>query len=143
VTAGVDLGADTRGPAYVNGIEAELQSLVANLVDNAVKYSPDGGTIRVSVEMTDSDVALRVSDHGIGLPAGASQRVFEPFNRAANVFAGNIPGLGLGLHICRQIVQRHGGRIWADSPGEGLGTTVHVTLPYAPPVKRGRRANKP
>lgn len=106
-----------------------LDQVVSNLLDNAIKYSPDGGTIHISLEAGDNGALVRVRDEGIGLPAGAAERVFEPFNRAANAFAGNIPGVGLGLHISRQIVQRHGGRIWAESPGEGLGTTLHVWLP--------------
>jgi signal transduction histidine kinase len=106
-----------------------LGQVITNLLDNAVKYSPTGGTICVSVEDDDDGALVRVRDEGIGLPVGAAERVFEPFNRAANAFARNIPGLGLGLHICRQIVQRHGGRMWAESPGEGQGTTIHVWLP--------------
>jgi signal transduction histidine kinase len=119
-----------------------LGQVVSNLLDNAVKYSPAGGTIHVSLEVADTGAMVRVRDEGIGLPAGAAERVFEPFNRAANAFAGNIPGLGLGLHICRQIVQRHGGRVWAESPGEGLGTTVHVWLPQRTP-RRASRLRQP
>jgi signal transduction histidine kinase len=116
-----------------------LGQVVSNLLDNAFKYSPAGGTIHVSLQAADTGALVRVSDEGIGLPPGAADRVFEPFNRAANAFAGNIPGLGLGLHICRQIVQRHGGRMWAESPGEGLGTTVHVWLPQRRPTTSTRR----
>ena len=68
-------------------------------------------------------------DAGIGLPAGATEAIFEPFRRAPNAHQRNIPGMGLGLYICRHIVQSHGGRIWAESPGEGSGTTVSVWLP--------------
>jgi two-component system, OmpR family, sensor kinase len=106
-----------------------LDQVVSNLLDNAVKYSPAGTTIHISLEAGETGALVRVRDEGIGLPAGSAERVFEPFNRAANAFAGNVPGLGLGLHISRQIVQRHGGRMWAESPGIGLGTTVHMWLP--------------
>jgi signal transduction histidine kinase len=75
---------------------------------------------------------VEVRDPGIGLPAGAAEAIFEPFGRAPNATARQIPGLRLGLHICRQIVERHGGRIWAESPGEGRGATMRAWLPSAP-----------
>jgi signal transduction histidine kinase len=81
----------------------------------------------------DGGVLLSVDDPGIGLPPGASTTIFEPFGRARNAETSSIPGLGLGLHISRGIVERHGGRIWAESKGEGRGTTVHVWLPSRPP----------
>src|SRR5579859_3460615 len=111
-------------PCALQADPDRLGQVISNLLDNAVKYSPSGGTIHISVEDGDAGALVRVRDEGIGLPDGAAERVFEPFNRAANAFARNIPGLGLGLHICRQIVQRHGGRMWAESPGEGKGTTI-------------------
>ena len=120
-------------PCRLIGDPDRLMQVLRNLLDNAIKYSPAGGTISVSLEMTEGGLLLRVRDEGIGLPAGAAERMFEPFNRAVNALAGNIPGLGLGLHISRQIVQRHGGRIWAESPGEGQGTTLCVWLPSTRP----------
>jgi signal transduction histidine kinase len=115
---------------------ARLEQVFANLLVNAVKYSPDGGAIKVYL-VTDGDpdgavVHLRVQDAGIGLPAGTEERVFEPFGRAPNATLRQIPGMGLGLHIARGIVERHGGRIWAESLGEGQGTTLHIVLPCAP-----------
>jgi signal transduction histidine kinase len=74
-------------------------------------------------------VTLSVTDHGIGLPAGQEMRIFEAFGRASNATAQQIQGLGLGLAICRQLVEVHGGRIWASSPGEGQGTTISMWLP--------------
>jgi signal transduction histidine kinase len=127
-------------PCYALADPDRLAQVVTNLLDNAVKYSPAGGTIEISVQPADTGTLVRVRDEGIGLPAGSAERVFEPFNRAANAFAGNIPGLGLGLHISRQIVQRHGGRMWAESPGEGLGTTVYVWLPKPRAARRIKRA---
>ena len=74
-------------------------------------------------------VRLDVRDQGIGLPPGTEESIFRPFGRAPNAAERQIQGLGLGLYICRQIVERHGGRIWAESPGEGQGTLMRVWLP--------------
>ncbi|MDP9375278.1 MAG: HAMP domain-containing histidine kinase, partial [Chloroflexota bacterium] len=106
-----------------------LEQVLTNLLENAVKYSPDGGPIRVMVRPDDAGMLLAVRDEGIGLPPGLAEAIFVPFGRAPNAAGRQIPGLGLGLHICREIVERHGGRIWAESAGEGRGTTVNVWLP--------------
>jgi signal transduction histidine kinase len=83
----------------------------------------------VRVDKQPELVTVSVTDHGIGLPAGQEGRIFETFGRASNAAAQQIPGLGLGLAICHQLIERHGGRIWASSPGENLGTTVAFSLP--------------
>jgi signal transduction histidine kinase len=72
---------------------------------------------------------LSVRDSGIGLPADAAEQIFEPFGRATNALGRNIQGLGLGLYICRQIAEQHGGRLWAESAGEGEGATLRLWLP--------------
>jgi len=106
-----------------------IEQILSNLLDNAAKYSPGGSRVRLSVERTDDGVLMAVHDRGLGLPEGADAVIFEAFGRAAN--AEHVPGMGLGLHICRIIVERHGGRIWADSRGENQGTTINVWLPFA------------
>ena len=111
-----------------------IEQVVTNLLDNAVKYSPGGGAIRIELRRDGEGAALCVRDSGIGLPGEALERIFQPFGRAANAAAQHIPGLGLGLYICRQIVEQHGGRLWAESPGEGQGTTMTLWLPSAEPV---------
>jgi signal transduction histidine kinase len=116
--------------------------VVANLLSNALKYSPDGGPVEVTVRGEGGGAMLAVRDQGIGLPAGAAEAIFEPFGRAENAAARQLPGLGLGLYLCRQIVERHGGRIWAESPGEGQGTTVQVWLPGDEP-SRGEPGEAP
>ncbi len=122
----VAVGEETRPvPADPDRMEQVLD----NLLDNAIKYSPDGGRVEVAVQPDGNGVLIRVRDEGIGLPPGAVEAIFEPFGRAANATRANLPGLGLGLHICRSIVQQHGGRIWAESAGEGQGTTLSVWLP--------------
>lgn len=106
-----------------------VQQVIENLVSNAMKYSPEGGLVEVHIAAEPDGVLLSVKDSGIGLPADSTETIFEPFGRAANAQAKHIPGMGLGLYICRQIVQSHGGRIWAESAGEARGTTVNVWLP--------------
>jgi PAS domain S-box-containing protein len=120
-------------PCAIEGDRDRLVQVLVNLLDNAVKYAPAGGTIRVAVRPEGAGVRLEVSDEGIGLPPGEADRIFEPFERAANAEASGLPGLGLGLSICRGIVEQHGGWIAAESAGEGHGTTVTVWLPCNQP----------
>ena len=105
--------------------------MLDNLLSNAVKYSPAGGEVEVGLWSEAGGYLVKVTDHGIGLPAGQELRIFEVFGRASNAAAQQIPGLGLGLAISRQLVEAHGGRMWASSPGEQQGTTVGVWLPGA------------
>ena len=109
---------------------ARLEQVLGNLLDNAIKYSPDGGNVLVTLAPREGGVLLQVRDQGIGLPPAGADSVFEPFGRAANAEQHHLPGLGLGLHICRGIIERHGGRIWAESAGEGQGATLAAWLPY-------------
>lgn len=107
--------------------EARLEQVLANLLDNAVKYSPGGGPIEVLVDTVGGWAQVAVRDHGLGIPKEAQARLFERFYR---VPAGGPrpPGLGLGLYISRQIVLLHGGRMWFESE-EGKGSTFYFTLP--------------
>jgi PAS domain S-box-containing protein len=120
-----------RGRHMVVADAGRLEQVCENLLDNSFKYSPDGGDVYAEVRSEGGGVLLQVRDQGIGIPAGAADLIFEPFERAANAERRSVPGMGLGLYICRSIVERHGGRIWAESPGEQLGTTVSVWLPGA------------
>ncbi len=123
------LSVEAADRCWVVGDPARLEQVLSNLLDNAVKYSPDGDEVRLTLEPDGEGVLLRIRDEGIGLPPGAPATIFEPFDRAMNAERRHLPGLGLGLYICRNIVEQHGGRIWAESPGEGHGTTVAVWLP--------------
>jgi PAS domain S-box-containing protein len=118
-------------PAHpvVDADASRLEQVLDNLLSNAVKYSPDGGEICVNVDQDGDGVRVTVSDQGIGLPAGQTESIFEPFGRASNAAAEQIPGLGLGLSICRELVEAHGGRVWATSAGEHQGTTLGLWLP--------------
>jgi PAS domain S-box-containing protein len=118
-------------PGRVVGDADRIEQVLTNLLDNALKYSPDGAELRVRLQPKARGVLLEVQDHGIGLPAEAAERIFEPFSRAANAEERQITGMGLGLYICRNIVEQHRGRIWARSAGEGKGTLFSIWLPEA------------
>jgi PAS domain S-box-containing protein len=108
-----------------------LGQVIQNLLTNAVKYSPGGGTIVMAIEDLGDDVRLAVQDQGLGIPPALLPRLFDPFYRVERT-SGSIRGLGLGLHISRSLVEAHGGQIQAESAGEGTGSTFTVTLPRWP-----------
>lgn len=109
-----------------------LEQVLVNLISNASKYSERGSTIHVTAYPEDNGVRVEVRDQGIGLPPDAREEIFQPFGRAAN--AQHLPGMGLGLHISRNIVQQHGGRMGVESDGPGRGATVWFWLPAEPPA---------
>lgn len=104
-----------------------LAQVLTNLVGNGIKYSPEGGEVRVRVSATEDTVSVAVADQGLGLQPQELDEVFAPFARATA--ARKIRGLGLGLHICRAIIEAHGGTIRAESAGHGQGATFSFTLP--------------
>ncbi len=116
-------------PGAVSGDPERIEQVLINLLDNAVKYSPEVAELLVRLQPKARGILLEVQDRGIGLPPGAAERIFEPFSRAANAEHRQITGMGLGLYICRNIVEGHRGRIWASSPGEGRGVVMSVWLP--------------
>jgi len=114
----------------VLGSPEELRTVVFNLFDNAVKYSRESKEIVVDVRTPDLDtVLLSVHDLGIGIPRSELKRIFNRFYRATNPLAGQVKGTGLGLFIVRSIARRHGGDVYAESEGEGRGSTFTVRLP--------------
>jgi signal transduction histidine kinase len=104
-----------------------LQPILANLLANAIKYSPEGSTVNLIVARTDETVIFQIQDRGIGIPAGDREKLFELFYRGENV--GNLPGSGLGLTIVAKLVELQSGQIEVDSK-VGLGTTFTVSLPF-------------
>jgi diguanylate cyclase (GGDEF)-like protein len=113
----------------VHGDPVRLVQILRNLLDNASKYTPDGGEIELSVVVVDDAVVMTVSDSGIGISAETLPRVFDPFVQDTHAIGFNGMGLGIGLTVVRELVEAHGGRIVASSPGKGLGSRFVVTLP--------------
>jgi two-component system, OmpR family, sensor histidine kinase KdpD len=107
-----------------------IERVFANLLENAVKYTPPGTPIEISAAKDQNELVITVSDQGHGIPAGEEERIFAKFHRIA--VEGNEGGAGLGLAICRSIVEAHGGRIWADNSPTG-GAAFHFTLPLSEP----------
>jgi signal transduction histidine kinase/CHASE3 domain sensor protein len=115
-----------------------VQRAVANVLINAIKYSPRGGTITVSLASDNGDASIVVGDHGMGIPAEDVPRIFERFYRASNV--GQIGGTGIGLAGVKQIIEQHGGTIAVES-AQGEGTTVTIRLPLAGPSEHDPQAH--
>ena len=114
----------------VAGNPEELRTAVLNVIDNAVKYSPDGArlTIVLSVE-SDAWVMVSVADQGLGIPQPQLKRIFRRFYRVPNRSILRVKGTGLGLFLVRSIARQHGGDAFAESAGEGRGSTIHLQLP--------------
>jgi signal transduction histidine kinase len=120
-------------PALIEGEARELDRVVVNLVSNAVKYTPDGGTVGVVVVAHDGEVEVRVEDDGIGISPDDQSHLFDEFFRSPDPAASARPGSGLGLSIADRIVRRHGGRIDVESAvGEGSTFTVHLPAARTP-----------
>jgi two-component system sensor histidine kinase VicK len=105
-----------------------IAQVLRNLLDNAIKYSPQGGLIVVRGEVRENEVVVSVADQGVGIAPADLNRLFEKFFRAQSGLGRHVVGTGLGLPICRTIVESHGGQIWAESQ-VGQGTTLYFALP--------------
>ncbi|MFF5996390.1 cell wall metabolism sensor histidine kinase WalK [Lysinibacillus sp. KU-BSD001] len=107
----------------------KLTQVIDNIISNALKYSPDGGNIRFGFTVHDNMLKVMISDDGMGIPKENVGRIFDRFYRVDRARARSMGGTGLGLAIAREMIEAHGGKIWAESE-EGIGTTVFFTLPY-------------
>ena len=117
-------------PARVAGDVDDLRAAISNLLDNAIKYSDKKVSVNVEVANVDEKhVAIRIADHGIGIPRAQLKRIFKRFYRAPGLVMARVKGTGLGLFIVHSIVQRLGGRVFAESPGVGQGSTFTIQLP--------------
>jgi CheY-like chemotaxis protein len=115
----------------IMGDPTRLQQIVWNLLSNAVKFTPNGGRVTLQLRQAGSSIVISVADNGKGIAPAFLPHVFEAFRQEDASISRSRGGLGLGLSITRQLVELHGGRITADSDGEGLGATFTVTLPIS------------
>ncbi len=139
---------------FVAGLPAEdivvqcdalrIEQVFNHLLNNAVTYSPAGGTIKIQLETNDVEVRLSIADQGAGIAPEHLDRIFDRFYRIS-ISPGEerSSGSGLGLAVARATIEAHGGKIWADSPGVGLGATFYCTLPFAPPVETAQLHQTP
>jgi PAS domain S-box-containing protein len=122
---------ESSGQDIVSADSARLQQVVWNLLTNAIKFTPKGGQVQVLLQRVNSHLELSVSDTGIGIPANYLPHVFDRFSQKDSSTTRAFGGLGLGLAICKQLVELHGGAIRAASQGEGKGATFSVQLPLS------------
>jgi len=114
----------------VRGSAEDLRTAVFNVLDNAIKYSGENIDVRVRLETPDDKrIVLRVQDQGVGIPADDVKRIFKRFYRVTHRSMAHVKGTGLGLFIVKAIAQKHGGKVFAESEGEGHGTTIVLELP--------------
>ena len=140
IQVGDDTRIDVSIPAMlpkVAGDPERTRQVLANLVDNAIKYSPHGGRIELGVEIGDEHVRFSVRDEGLGIPLGEQKRIFDKFYRLDPDHRRGISGSGLGLYICRELVRTMDGRIWVESD-PGKGATFVFELPLAEQVVTAR-----
>lgn len=116
-------------PIYVRADRRLLSMALSNVLNNAVKFTPQRGVIIVSAQLRSSEVWIMVKDNGVGLPTDQLERIFDQFYQAEDPMTRRHNGMGLGLTITRAVVQRHDGRVWAESGGPGLGATFTIALP--------------
>jgi len=130
----------TGEPLFVMADHARLVQCVSNLLGNAVKYSPVGGEIEVRAQGEDGWVAVEVADRGVGIPPQLLPKVFDLFVQAERSIDRAQGGLGIGLSVCRQLIEMHGGTITAESGGAGAGATFRIRLPLAAAPAHGQHA---
>ena len=109
----------------------KMMQVIDNIMNNAIKYSPNGGVITVRLTQNKNHVILSISDQGLGIPRKDLGKIFDRFYRVDKARSRAQGGTGLGLAIAKEIVEAHHGRIWADS-SEGKGSTFYISLPYKP-----------
>lgn len=119
---------DFNEPIIITADELRLGQVLVNLLDNASKYSPEGTEIDLKIEKTEETIRFTVKDNGIGIKQEDINKLFTPFPDIERPIVSE-KSVGLGLSICRGIIELHGGNIWATSNGTNKGTTFHFTIP--------------
>jgi heavy metal sensor kinase len=131
---GVSVACNIQGNVSVEGDRSRIKQVVVNLLDNAIKYTPSGGSINLNVHAFDSKAVIEVADTGIGIPASALPHIFERFFRVDKARSRDAGGAGLGLAIVKSICVAHGGQVEVES-AEGRGSRFKVELPLAQPAR--------
>ena len=126
----LDLAAPKRGLPQIAADPDKVRQVLTNLVDNAIKYSPDGGCVSVKAAKAGRNIRFSISDEGLGVPPAEHRRIFEKFYRLDPDLTRGVGGTGLGLYISRELLERMDGRIWVESSGQG-GSTFVAELPLA------------
>jgi signal transduction histidine kinase len=126
----LDIAADWAGQQMLDGDQDRLEQVMTNLISNAIKFTPEGGQVTVQSHHEAGQWHFTVQDTGIGIPEADLPRLFDRFYRASNARESEIQGTGLGLYVCKAIVEQHGGQIGLDSR-EGAGTTAWFTVPVS------------
>jgi PAS domain S-box-containing protein len=139
ITVELELGKNDLPPVAAD--EGQLRQVLGNVIDNAVKYSPDGGDVRVRLERLDDVVRFVIADQGLGIPPGEQDRIFEKFYRLDPDMVRGIGGTGLGLYISRELVRRVNGRIWIE-PNGVRGSIFYVEIPAASDPAVGKNPRK-
>jgi CheY-like chemotaxis protein len=121
----------TLDPIYVSADKVRLGQCIANVLVNAAKYTPDGGEIRIRPQVEGNTAVIEIADNGIGIAPEFLPRIFELFAQSERALDRAQGGLGVGLTVCKQIIELHGGSVVASSPGVGRGSTFTVRLPLA------------
>jgi signal transduction histidine kinase len=137
-----DISIDISGAEGAGEIVADgdrLRQILINLLDNAVKYSPDGGCVRLELETRSGAIRFAVRDEGMGIPASEQQQIFGKFYRVDPTLSRGVRGTGLGLYICRELARRMQGHVWVESR-EGEGSTFYVDLPVVRPAQKEEQA---
>jgi two-component system phosphate regulon sensor histidine kinase PhoR len=117
----------------VVGDRARIMQVIGNILDNAIKYSPEGGVVKASLDANPLEFVISIADQGIGINPDAQEQIFDRFYRVNDLISRQYSGIGLGLYVARAIVEAHGGRIWVESQ-EGQGSIFSFTLPRLPHI---------
>jgi signal transduction histidine kinase len=120
-----------KPPIHIYTDKEKLERAIVNVLNNAVRFTPTGGQISVSLSEDTEHAHLSIHDNGIGIPPDELEKIFDRFYQVDSHLTRTEGGMGLGLSIARGLIQAHGGKMWAESEGKDKGTTIQIILPKA------------